>query len=178
MRKVLTSVFYNRNTLAVAEELIGKFLVRSTRGREVSFMIMETEAYDGFDDRASHAGCSRKTARNAPMFGSPGHWYVYFTYGMHFMLNIVTREKDYPAAVLIRRVESASQRIDGPARLTKALGIDRKLNAARAWRASGLWIEDRGVVVSPRRIQKTPRVGVAYAGPIWANKRWRFILKH
>ena len=102
-------------------------------------MIIEVEAYDGFHDKASHAARG-KTKRNAPMFGHAGHWYVYFTYGMHWMLNIVTGKKGYPAAVLIRGVNG----IHGPARLTKKLKIDGKFDDLPANRKTGLWIEDGG----------------------------------
>ena len=134
-------------------------------------MITETEAYDGFKDKASHARRG-KTARNYPMFGEAGRWYVYFTYGMHWMLNIVTEPKDYPAAVLIRAVE----RISGPARLTKFLKIDKRFNNKLAVRKTGLWIEDRGIKFQNSNIKKTPRIGVSYAEE-WAKKKYRFIIK-
>src|SRR3989338_5802834 len=100
-RKILTRAFFNRPTLKVAEELIGKFLVRKIGRKEVALMIVETEAYGGSRDLASHAR-SGKTKRNFPMFEEAGTIYVYFTYGMHWMLNIVTGKKEEPAAVLIR----------------------------------------------------------------------------
>jgi DNA-3-methyladenine glycosylase len=86
------------------------------------------------------------------------------------MLNLVTGPSDYPAAILIRGVEG----VVGPGRVTRSLGIDRKLNATAVVRASGLWIEDRGVRVPRQLIHATPRIGVDYAGPVWANKKWRF----
>ena len=104
------------------------------------------------------------------MYAAGGVWYVYLCYGMHEMLNLVVGPRDFPAAVLIRGVEGAS----GPGRVTKALGIDRRLNAARAAPASGLWLEDRGGRVPRRRVRATPRIGVDYAGPVWAKKPWRF----
>lgn len=134
-------------------------------------MITETEAYDGPDDRASHASRGR-TARTEAMFGSPGRFYVYLCYGLHFMLNIVTGPEDYPAAVLIRGVLG----FNGPGKLTHALKIDKNLNAQRASVRSGLWFEDRGFAVEKSFIEKTPRVGVAYAGPVWSQKPYRFIL--
>lgn len=164
--------FFNRPTPIVAKGLLGKFLVRRISGKETALLITETEVYDGLRDRGSHAHRG-KTKRNWPMFGPPGYWYVYFTYGMHWMLNIVTRKKDYPAAVLIRGVEGAS----GPGRLTGLLKIDGKLNAKPLARSSGLWIEDRGVKVSAANIRKGPRVGIDYAGPYWAKRHLRFQLK-
>jgi DNA-3-methyladenine glycosylase len=106
------------------------------------------------------------------MFGEAGIWYVYFVYGMHHMLNIVTGTKGYPAAVLIRGVEN----ISGPARLTKALGVDRNMNEQKAHPESGLWFEDNGMVVLKNKIKKTSRIGVGFAGEEWARKPWRFVL--
>ena len=107
------------------------------------------------------------------MFGPAGCWYVYFTYGMHWMLNIVTGPKDYPAAILIRGVKS----INGPARLTKTMRIDKKLNGKSTAKRSGLWVENRGLNVKPSQVKNASRIGVAYAGPIWGKKKWRFYLK-
>lgn len=178
MRKVLGPTFFNRPALVVARDLLGKYLVRRIEGdpftglraREIALMIGETEAYGGYDDLASHSR-SGQTKRNYPMFGPPGHAYVYFTYGLHWMLNLVCHKEGYPAGVLIR----AAGQVVGPARLTKFLSIDGTLNAKALTKASGLWVEDRGVVVQPKYIQKTPRIGVAYAG-VWALKPYRFVL--
>ena len=163
--------FFVQPTLTVARELLGKFLVRRIGRKEIALMITETEAYDGFDDKASHASRGQ-TARNTPMFGEAGTIYVYFTYGMHWMLNIVCGKEKYPAAVLIRGVES----INGPARLTKALKIDKRLNNKELSKKNRLWIEGRGVTIDSSDIKRTPRIGVAYAGK-WAKKPWRFVLK-
>jgi DNA-3-methyladenine glycosylase len=168
---VLDPDFFNRPTLTVARELIGKYLVRRRGGGDVALMITETEAYDGFKDKGSHAYRGR-TARNAPMFGGPGTIYVYFTYGMHWMLNLVCREAGHPAAVLIRGAGD----IVGPARLTKALGIDRTLNGAPLAVETGLWVEDRGTIVRARDIERTPRIGIGYAED-YADKPWRFVLR-
>lgn len=175
---VLTEDFFNRPTLIVAKELLGKFLVRkvgpSTKlgvNKTVALMITEVEAYDGFKDKASHASRGQ-TPRNTPMFGPPATIYVYFTYGIHWMLNIVCGEEEYPAAVLIRGAGD----IVGPARLTKALTIDKTLNGKKLGKKAGLWVEDRGVVVKPRDIQRTPRIGIGYAEE-YVHKPWRFVLK-
>src|SRR3989344_3016714 len=134
MKKILPQSFFNRPTVLVAQELLGKFLVRRVGKRKIAVMITETEGYDGFKDKASHAHRG-KTARNSIMFGEAGHWYVYFTYGMHWMLNIVTGPEKYPAAILIRGVEG----INGPARITKALHINKLMNGKLADRETGLW---------------------------------------
>ncbi len=167
---VLAPDFFARGAQAVARDLIGKTLVRRIGGQRIAAEIHETEAYIGPHDLACHAAKGR-TARTEVMFGPAGYWYVYFIYGMHWMLNVVTGDVDHPAAVLIRGAGDWT----GPARLTKALSIDKALNGARLAKASGLWIEDRGIAVPRRRIQRTPRIGVDYAGP-WAAKPYRYVL--
>ncbi|MBI2046463.1 MAG: DNA-3-methyladenine glycosylase [Parcubacteria group bacterium] len=170
-RRVLNEKFFCRDTRVVARELLGKFLVRRVGKKEKALMITETEAYDGPDDKASHAHRG-KTARNAVMFGKAGRFYVYLVYGVHQMLNIVTDKNGYPAAVLIR---SAGE-YDGPGKLSKILRINRQLNEKKAMRTSGLWIEDRGMIIPKKEIKKTPRIGVAYAGE-WAKKPYRFVYR-
>jgi DNA-3-methyladenine glycosylase len=105
------------------------------------------------------------------MFGPAGVWYVYFCYGVHWMLNVVTESEGYPAAVLLRGVGEWN----GPGKLTKALSIDKSLNGAKAARASGLWIEDRGFRPPRGSVSRTPRIGVDYAAA-WAKKPYRFLL--
>lgn len=181
--KNLPHSFFDRPTLKVAGDLIGCILVRKRGAHIERLIITETEAYDGFEDRASHASRG-KTKRNEIMFLSAGHIYVYFTYGMHWMLNIVTGPKDYPAAVLIRGLVSMDGRdaVNGPARLTKRLGIAGTLNGKLLGRASGLWIERPAgkcvgkQSITPRMIKKASRIGVAYAGAVWSKKKWRFVL--
>ena len=162
----------SKNTVALARYLLGKFLVRATLHGVRAAMITEVEAYDGERDRACHARHGR-TARNAVMYGPGGFWYVYLCYGVHEMLNLVTGPRGYPAAVLIRGVEGAN----GPGRVTRGFRIDRRLNGAPATRESGLWIEDRGTRAPRGAIKTTPRIGVDYAGPVWAKKPWRFVLR-
>jgi DNA-3-methyladenine glycosylase len=160
------------STVSHARSLLGKFLVRRHGdGREEMQMITEVEAYDGPLDLACHASKGR-TARTEVMFSPAGVWYVYLCYGVHEMLNLVTGPRDYPAAVLIRGLE----KVNGPGRLTKALGITRVLNGAPAVPESGLWIEDRGLTVPRRAVRVTPRIGVDYSGPVWSAKPWRFVL--
>jgi len=174
MRKILTPQFFRRPTLTVAKDMLGKFLVRRIGKKEINLMITEVEAYDGPEDKASHASRG-KTERNKIMFGDAGNWYIYFTYGMHWMLNVVVGSKGYPAAILIRETD----KISGPARITKYLKIDKKFNAKPANKKTGLWIEDRpacagrGVKIKPSMIKRNKRIGVAYAGK-WADKPYRF----
>lgn len=167
MRKTLAQKFFERPALMVARDLLGKYIVRKMNGREVALQINETEAYFGFEDKGSHAHRGQ-TPRNTPMFGEAGHIYVYFTYGMHFMLNITTSKKGFPAAVLIR----GAGEVVGPGRLTKFLKIEKTLNTRKLGKESGLWIEDRGVKIS--KVQKTPRIGIPNRGA-WSLKPWRFV---
>lgn len=171
MTKVLTPAFFNRPTLVVAKDLLGKYLVRKVGKKEIALMIVEVEAYDGPRDKANHAHRGQ-TPRNTPMFSEPGTIYVYFTYGMHWMLNLVCGKEGYPAAVLIRGVEG----VIGPARLTNFLKIDKTLNHKLLGKKAGLWVEDRGVVISPKQIKRTSRVGIHYAEE-YAQKPWRFVIK-
>lgn len=167
--ELLDHLFYARPALTVARELIGKYLVRSLDGQTIAAMITETEAYIGPHDKACHAHRGR-TPRTEVMFGPAGHWYVYFIYGMHWMLNVVTDTVDYPSAVLFR---AAGEWI-GPGRLTRGLQIDGQQNRLPAARSTGLWIEDRGITIPRRRVERTPRIGVAYAAE-WAAKPYRFV---
>ena len=171
MASVLRRSFFDRPTPDVARDLLGKHLCRRLeKGKILRAAICETEAYDGFEDRASHAN-KGVTPRNVLMFGPPGHAYIYLCYGVHWLLNITTREKGYPAAVLIRGVDC----VQGPGRLTRHFQIDRAFNGRLLARAGGLWIEDRDVLPSPGDITETPRIGIDYAGPEWSAMPWRFV---
>lgn len=171
MRKVLGPAFFRRDALTVACALLGKVLVRRVGGKEIARVITDVEAYLGLEDRASHASRG-KTKRNAPMFAAGGRWYVYFTYGMHWILNAVTGPEGRPSGVMFRAVEGTY----GPARLTKGLRIGKALNMKPIARSSGLWIEDRGIRIPAKRVRTGPRVGVDYAGS-WAKKPYRFFLR-
>ncbi len=168
---VLPPKFYARPAVVVARELLGKHLVRRVGRREQAIVIIETEAYVGAHDLACHGrfGC---TERTKVMFGPAGHWYVYFIYGMYWMLNIVTGEKGTPEAVLFR----GAGEYTGPGKLCRELSIDKRLYGKLAEPASGLWIEDRGYRVNQRQIKRTARIGVDYAGQ-WKDKKYRFVLK-
>jgi DNA-3-methyladenine glycosylase len=161
--------FFNRKTVDVAQELLGKFLVRKIGRKVVVAQITETEAYDGPHDRASHASRGR-TPRTEIMFGPPGYTYVYMIYGMYHCLNFVTREVGYPAAVLIRALDRPDA--NGPGKLCKTFQIDRRLNGL-APKNNQLWVEDRGIIIKKSQISKNPRIGVSYAGT-WQHKPWRF----
>lgn len=162
-----------RQTVTLARSLIGKLLVRrQTDGPVSRHRITEVEAYDGAKDLACHASKGR-TKRTEVMYRPGGVWYVYLCYGVHEMLNLVTGPAGYPAAVLIRGIEGSQ----GPGRLTKRLAIGRTLNGAVAARVSGLWLEDDGYKVPRGTRRAGPRIGVDYAGPVYASKPWRFWLE-
>ncbi len=168
-RIIRASELRSTGTVALARWLLGKTLVRRNGRKRTARRITETEAYVGEHDLACHA-CKGRTARTGVMYRAGGVWYVYLCYGVHEMLNLVTGPAEQPAAILIRGVEG----INGPGRLTKALGIGRALNGAAAHPDSGLHLEDDGLVLPRRAIKAGPRVGVKYAGPVWAKKPWRF----
>ena len=166
MRHVLPKTFFNRPTIAVARDLLGKFLVRKIGTQTIEGMITEVEAYVGPEDKASHASRGR-TERTKVMFGHPGHWYIYLVYGMHHCLNVVTEKEGYPAAILIRSIECVS----GPGRVSKHFKIEKRLNEKPASQTGGLWIEDRGICIT--KLMRGKRIGVDYAGK-WKDKLWRW----
>lgn len=171
MERLLPESFFERPTLDVAYDLLGKVLCRKLdENVQIRSIILEVEAYDGPDDRACHA-FKGKTLRNAVMFGPAGYWYVYLCYGIHWMLNIVTGPIDYPAAILIRGTIDAV----GPGRLTRHFNIDKKFNFLQNSLNSNLWIED-SPISSGYFIITTPRIGIDYAGPIWSAKPYRYVL--
>jgi len=170
--RILKPAFYARPAELVAEDLLGKYLIRQVDQETIAARITETEAYIGPHDLACHARAGR-TSRTAVMFGPGGIWYVYLIYGMYWMLNVVTGEEDYPAAVLFRTVGTWT----GPGKLTRAMSIDKSLNGLSATRASGLWIEDRGPKLDTEAVCRTPRIGVDYAGE-WKDKLYRYVLQN
>ena len=181
--KVLTKEFFERKPELVASDLLGKLLVRQNGYKYQVGIIVETEAYLGNKDKASHS-YSGETKRNKPMFGPAGYTYVYFTYGMHWLLNIVTEKEGQPSAVLIRAVEplvddsniisnleiSELRKMgSGPARLTKWMNIDGNLNSLDVSRGQNVWVADEIQVKSEKiiahkinleKIITTKRIGI------------------
>ena len=179
--------FYARPTLQVLESLIGKVLVHAPRGRRTAGVIVEAEAYIGEDDPACHAAPG-PTSRNAPLYGEPGHAYVYLNYGMHYLVNAVTEDRGFPAAVLIRALDpiegvdlmrrrrqsrrpgaapiATADLCRGPGNLTVALGIDLAQNRADLTEGA-LVIEDHGI--SPGELVWSPRVGIR----VGVDRLWR-----
>jgi DNA-3-methyladenine glycosylase len=184
--------FYARtDVLAVARDLLGCLLVVPARdGRRVSGIIVETEAYRGPEDRASHAYGGRRTRRTETMYRIGGTAYVYFVYGMYHQFNVVTNVCEIPHAVLVRGLEplegiewmrrrrpgqSDANLANGPGKLCLALGIDRSLDGSDLL-AEGVWVEGRRRPVTPSSIASGPRIGIDYAGE-WADKPWRFWIR-
>ncbi len=177
--------FYQRPTLTVAQELLGKILVRRWRNILLAGKIVEVEAYLGDQDPASHAYRGR-TPRNQVMFWNGGHLYVYFTYGMHFCSNVVTEEEGRARAVLLRALEPVagveamtrargSDRIEnlcnGPAKLCQALRIGRPQNGTDLC-GKTIWIEEDRHSAPPQIIRTSPRIGITSA----MHRQWRFFL--
>lgn len=184
--------FYARPALAVARDLLGCRLVRVQSGKRLAGLILETEAYQGEEDLGCHASAGL-TPRTSVMYGPPGYAYVYFTYGMHWLLNAVTDQAGTPAAVLIRAIlplegttAMAKNRpyqalqpgwTDGPAKLTQALGIDGIFNRVDLCdRSDGLYIES-GEQWADAMIEQTPRVGLNSVPEPWRSIPWRFLVQ-
>ncbi len=191
--KLLPRSFYERPAYEVAPDLIGSVLIREIDGHRLSAVIYETEAYQGQEDQACHA---RKgvTPRCQVMFEEAGHAYLYFTYGMHWMLNLVCEPEGQPAAVLIRAVyalEGLDQMrvyrpklagtehwLDGPAKLTEALKLERSMNGADLCDSkTGLRVE-HGIKVPLELIQASPRIGIKYAPEPWRSIPWRWVVPY
>lgn len=183
MKLLLPQIFYKRDSLIVARDLIGKHLIIG----EIVLKISETEAYRWPDDSANH--CFRgKTNRNSPMFGPAGHLYMYLCYGLHHMLNITTNDEGEGAAVLIRAAEpmagfkilkssqgslGKAQMLNGPGKLTKALGLDLSFNRHSVFTAGGLEVHQGPSVTS---VSSGPRIGIDYAHEKDRNAHYRFVL--
>jgi DNA-3-methyladenine glycosylase len=168
--------FYDRDTVAVARDLLGKYLVHASRGVERVGRIVEVEAYLGPNDLAAHSS-KGLTARTRVMFGPPGHAYVYMIYGMHFCMNVVTEREGHASAVLLRALEpvkGVEGRTQGPALLCKAMGIDNRLNGRDL--VSGDFHIAAPARIEPVSIVRAPRIGVDYAGH-WARRLLRFYIK-
>ena len=148
--------------------------MREVDGRRTWGRLVEVEAYLGPDDLAAHSKGGRRTARTEVMFGAPGHAYVYFTYGMHWCLNFVTRESGVPQAVLVRALEPGPGvgRCGGPGLVTRALHIDRALNGAPLV-PPDLYVVDDGA--PKRRVYLTPRIGVQGTGR-WEKRLLRYVV--
>lgn len=190
----LSRDFFKRNTVIVAKDLLGKRLVRLENNHRLAGYIVEAEAYRGEEDLGCHAHVGY-TPRTRIMYGSAGHAYVYFTYGMHWMLNIVTEQEGFPAAVLIRGIQPCegldiiSERrkelpinhwTDGPAKICQAMNINGELNGIDLCAPNApLFVENgiAGNAISDEYIKTGPRVGLFSVPEPWKSIAWRFILQ-
>ena len=183
--------FYDRPTLQVARELLGKTLIRTEDGVEIGGVIVETEAYIGEDDQACHARAGR-TDRTEVMYGEPGRAYVYLNYGLHWLFNIVTETPGYPSAVLIRAIrptigidrirarrgaQPEADWTNGPGKLSQALGIDGTLNGTDLTVPNSSISVLDGDWISDSRVTTTPRVGLNKVAEPWKSIEWRFLIK-
>ncbi len=170
MTEILTEEFFHRDALEVAPELVGKIIARRLEdGTVIRERIAETEVYRGEEDLGCHASKGR-TKRTEILYGESGVIYVYLCYGMHWLMNVITGEKEQPQGVLFRSGEVKN----GPAKLTKYLQIDGSFNGEKLCGNERVWIEDDGT--SPE-LMTAPRVGIDYAGEYWKNVKWRYIAK-
>ena len=191
-RTLLPRAFYSRDTLEVARELLGKRLVRVSHGGRIAGIITETEAYRGEEDLACHARAGR-TPRTAVMYGPAGHAYVYFTYGKHWLLNVVTEPPGFPAAVLIRAIkpveglaEIAARRVgrprtewtNGPGKLCQALDITGAQNSLDLLAFEGDLFIETGDPIPDQHVTTGPRVGIDRVPEPWRSIPWRFRATH
>ncbi len=205
MIKKLSRKFYTRPTLIVAKELLGKYLVRPIRKSSISNgvkkivtkklagKIVETEAYIGPEDRASHAFKGKITERNKTEYLTGGHIYIYLCYGMYWQLNITTEKAGRPECVLIRALEPLGEKArlekiaSGPGKLCRWMKLDKSFDKEDLTKSKRIWLEDpapeqarygagRGIKIKKSDIVATKRIGIDYAGS-WAKKPWRFYIK-
>lgn len=203
MRVRLTRQFYTQPTLKIAKEILGNFLIHKIGNKKLVGKIVETEAYIGPDDLASHARGGRKTSRNAAEFLKGGHIYIYLVYGMYWQFNISTFKEGYPECILIRALEPIegvkemyknrygksirsnsllissviSDLTNGPGKLCQAMGFDGSCYGLDMATSKKIWIEEGVKLIKPSQIVSSPRIGIDYAGPVWSGKPWRFYIK-
>lgn len=186
----LPRTFYDRSVLTVARQLLGTRLVRVENSLRLSGTIVETEAYRGEEDLGCHAHAGR-TPRTAVMYGPPGHAYIYFTYGMHWLLNCVCEKEGFPAAVLLRAVfpQQGQERmlqlrprprsggwLDGPAKLCQGMGIDGRLNGVDLCDPDGELFLEHGVTFPDEQVRTTARIGLFSVPEPWKSIPWRFVV--
>jgi DNA-3-methyladenine glycosylase len=191
-QRLSAKIYLQKDVVAFARKLLGKIICTQIEGQFTSGIIIETEAYAGEADKASHAFGGRRTRRTEIMYAHGGFAYVYLCYGIHYLFNVVTNAENIPHAVLIRTIapldgieimqarkagkwnKSAAV---GPGNVSKCLGIDMEMNTENLVNSSKIWIEDRGIIIPKNNIIASPRVGVDYAGED-AKLHYRFELKN
>ncbi len=185
MRRRLGRTFFRKRSIEVAQKLLGKYLVRKIGRRFLVGNIVETEAYPGPFDRASHAFGFKRTPRNRAEYLEGGHVYIYLVYGMYWQLNISTGHAGYPECVLIRALEPiihlksknlnlTSMVANGPGKLCRWLKLNKSFYGEDVTKSKRLWFEVGDKKIPRVKIISGPRIGIDYAGPRWAKKPWRF----
>ncbi|MCL8537977.1 DNA-3-methyladenine glycosylase [Chryseobacterium gallinarum] len=190
--KLPLSYYSDQDVLFLAQDLLGKVLFTNLNGQITAGIIVETEAYFGIKDKASHAYGGRRTNRTEPLYSHGGISYVYLCYGIHHLFNVVTSVEGDPHAVLVRAIEpligkeimesrrkmpaSRAAISSGPGSAAKALGIDQSFNR-KDLGGNEIWIEDHGIQYPPDAIVASTRIGVAYAQED-ALLPWRFFVKN
>jgi len=176
--------YFKKDTLWLAKDFLGKYLVRKIGRRSIVARIVETEAYLGPRDRAAHSFNHRRTKRTEVEYREGGHVYIYLVYGMHWQLNIVTSAKEKPECVLIRAVEIFKNNhlldgniANGPGKLCKILKLDKSFYGEDLCVSKRIYLEDHGEKIKSSNIIASKRIGIDYAGHYWANKKWRFYIK-
>ena len=178
--KRLSREFFLRPTLKVAQELLGKVLVRKYQGKLIKGIIVETEAYIGPKDKASHAYQNKLTKRNIVEYFLGGFCYLYLIYGMYWQLNITTSLANRPECVLLRAVFPLSKKenfVDGPGKLCQYFKLDQSFYGEDLVFSKRLWLEDWKIKFKNSEIKRKPRVGIDYAGPYWSKIKWRFLVE-
>ena len=168
MRTKLQSIFFQRDVLELAPDLLGKKIVRVINGKVYEYFITEVEAYRGAEDRACHAFKGR-TERTEVMYKEGGYIYIYLIYGMYWMLNIVAGRAGIPQAALIRSVRG----INGPGRLGREIKLDKSFYGESLITSNRIWLEEGFNVAE---IKTGRRIGIDYAGEFWKNVEWRFYI--
>ena len=196
-RKRLARKFFLRSTLRVAQNLLGKYLVHKIGSRKIVGKIVETEAYIGPVDLASHARRGKVTSRNLAEYMLGGHVYIYLVYGMYWQLNFSTGTSGKPECVLIRALEpiaplkiknkklkikntnkkmKISNLANGPGKLCRYMKLDRRHYGLDLVTSREVWLET-GEQIPKSKIVRAKRIGIDYAGKYWATKKWRFYIK-
>lgn len=185
MKRRIGQKFYLKPTLQVAQELLGKHIVRKFGKKTLVGKIVETEAYIGKKDKASHAYLGKRTARNEVEYLEGGRIYIYLCYGMHWQLNFTTAKEGSPECVLIRALEPILENknlkeirnlANGPGKLCRWLKLDKSFYGEDLAKSERIWLQDPGDKIKKDRIKSSKRIGIDYAG-FWAKKPWRFYLK-
>lgn len=181
--------FYLKPTLETAKKLLGKRIVRKDGKRKIVGKIVETEAYIGPKDKASHAREGKITKRNQVEYLAGGRIYIYLVYGMYWQLNFTTASEGKPECVLIRALEPAGKIAgkitekeklkiaNGPGKLCDYLKLNKSLYGEDLCDSKIIWVEDRGEKIKNEEIVAAKRIGIDYAGPYWAKRKWRFYIK-